>query len=62
MDDDVAKLREQAGRCFRLARSQTDAKVKAELEKLGRALEAQALAIEVERQGTSSPSRPTTRA
>ncbi len=61
MDDDVAKLREQAERCFRLARAMTDARVMAELKKAGHELEAQAMQIEAERLGDTPPPRPITR-
>lgn len=61
MDDDVAKLRERAEQCIRLARLQTDARVKGDLEKLGGELEAEAVKIEVKRHGISPPLRPTTR-
>jgi hypothetical protein len=45
MDDDVARLREQAERCFRLALSIADARANTELDKLGRELEAKAVRI-----------------
>ncbi len=42
----VEYLREQARKCFRLARSITDPKAAAELEKLGREFEQRAAALE----------------
>lgn len=55
MDDDVAKLREQAERCVRLARSVTDARTVAELKKLAHELEAQVARIEAARARDAPP-------